>query len=377
MTPRLPLLVPLLAAVAPLAAQQQALYYKFDDFGATEVSNHGNHPDSPPFAGSPFGQLGDSTYTDGKFGDGALKASPFAGASFQGIESHWAVDHVGSFTVAWHLRNRSSTTFSPVSAFFSRPDADLTQSGFLLATSDFSQPTSDNNSIWLHGWGGPAIGFQPPTPLSSISGWHHVALVIDAASNTASWYWDGNLEQSSSIPNGVVVPDNGKTMQIGGSSTNFVHCGNGFDTDEFRVLLRAATPLEIGGWVDHPSPSNGPVPVPDDSLDHPTFDVPFLGNDTYSLNVSGPPNQMAIVLFSEETVAPVSSLPILGLPGAFRVQPSVLLFGQTDATGQATIALPIPNFQVLEGYSFHTQAVTVDGMVPTGISAGVTHSIGR
>jgi len=91
---------------APVLAQGEAIFYKFDGVGADKVVNYASHTG---IAG-PEGVISStdvSAFAPGRFGAGALRGSNTGGtATYSIVETRWAPIVTGDFTVAFFLRER-------------------------------------------------------------------------------------------------------------------------------------------------------------------------------------------------------------------------------------------------------------------------------
>ncbi|MDD3928160.1 MAG: LamG domain-containing protein [bacterium] len=98
-------------------------------------------------------------------------------------------------------------------------------------------------NLWVRtdneGWHFGGVG----TPHTWTDGWHHIAWTYDSATNMTKFYFDGNLDYTSTtISTGPMTSDDLSSLLIGGSENGKYFDG---DMDEVKVYNRALSINEI------------------------------------------------------------------------------------------------------------------------------------
>ncbi|MCB9868795.1 MAG: hypothetical protein H6837_03005 [Planctomycetes bacterium] len=234
---------------APAVAQADLIYYPFVTGTGTTVQNLAT-------GGPKTGTLVNTNTTNsgwvaGKGGGYALSghdATTTAAYVDSGLNSGTSTSlFTGSFTVAMFLKNRIQSA-NALSYFFSGIGS------FRMFTGGVAY-----EGLYLRNWGGTPTDLvlrgttnkQTGTPFFDFrsetqKGWVHIALVVDATNNVATWYVNGSPFDSVTLTAGANVTGTGNFLVGRHTSTS---SASEYDMDDFRLSNRAASPHEIQAWA--------------------------------------------------------------------------------------------------------------------------------
>lgn len=193
-----------------------------------------------------------------------------------------------------------------------------------------------------------------------IGQWWHIALVIDDAAGTATWYFNG-------IPDPVV----NYTPNTHVAAITEVHVGYHtstsssytayYDMDDVRLYARALSQAEIVAMMAAESPTSslfgdgcaGTIGVPTMSANS----APTLGNAGYAVTLgSAEDGRLAALVcgFQPRTVGPIDLSPFLGTGCALQMDATAAFLSVT-AGNAASQSLPIPNLAAISGMHLYCQ----------------------
>lgn len=359
----------LFALLAPAAfSQNEALFFKFDAIGASKVINYASETGIAP-AECDITSTDVSAFAPGRFGSGALRGSNTGGTStYSYVDTRWAPNVVGDFAVAFFMRER----VAPGSATYL-----------------FGVPTGGSFRCFTGGAAGTGLrvtsaGTAPlnldlTTDVQSLARtrWVHLSLTVDTSRSQAVWWIDGVPQSPITLAGGANFIANAG-LRIGGQLSN-----GGYDLDDYRFLLRSATPLEIQSWAQRTEAKDAPYGTPCGAQLIAAGGEPTIGNANYHFNLGGVALSPGILSFGSSRSnfggipLPLDLgflFPVLagcGLESDFYF--SIAFF--SDAQGGASIAAPIPVDPTLAGATFYNQALfLLNGAEQT--SNGVASSLG-
>ena len=348
---------------------QDILYYKFDSGCGSKVINYWSESGIAPAEGTVKGNAA-SVWAAPKFGNASL-AGRTSTSEQNYIDTGWNGALNSSFTIAFFMKERSAP-----------PSTSYIISGigsFRMFTGGVA-----GTSLWLRAWGGtPAdLKLTANVQAASKTAWVHVALVVDTTAGMATWYVDGVAEPA--------IPISGSTSVTPGTFLVGFHTGStsawAYDTDDFRVLGRAATAAEIGAWVKQNQADDGPFGGGCKGGKLVTAGGnPVLGSTTYALNLSGTAGQpFALSIGANHCTLGSINLPldlgtiVAGASGCnWESSGDLWLGGTFNRSGTATVPLPIPKNMAYDGLGVYTQAVFLDGMGSVGVTNPHAHVIGQ
>jgi hypothetical protein len=348
-----------------LAAQDGVAYYKFDAADADSVVNFATGPAAAPRTGT-MSWPAFFSYTQGVAGS-ALVNSSLAGASGKYVRTGWTGGLAGSLTIAFALENRLANTptfYSPIAG----------QPGWSLATGGSAGP-----GLQLRGVGTTDLAGDFGVALCTLPGWNHFAIVVDGATNTATWYRNGVAASTTTFAGSVSIPAQAELL-VG---TDYVTpCGGLYAIDEFRFVDRAATSQEIAAWANVPAAAVAFGNAANAVLQ--ATSTPAIGAQLALRLTSAQASAFVLLGGLSYVQHGVMALPQdlraltpSALPGAeLLVAPSATRFG-TLGQGSAVVELAVPEVAALVGASLAFQALTVSGQGAVGSSNAVLAGVGR
>jgi hypothetical protein len=332
-----------------LPAQNEILYYKFDEAGGGRVTNF-----AP--AASPAPEEGTVTSTDvsgfapGRMGPGALRGGGPGGSSF--IETGWNGSFSGDFSAAFFMRQRNPGT--ALMYFF----GNNVGGGFRAFTNGVG-----GRGMILRNWGGTPADLATSRDLQALAaaGWVHVAIVVDTSRGVATWYVDGVPEPAIPIGSGANVPASPGFRAGAQLSATY------YDIDEFRFLNRAASPVEVRAWSQQTTAADSPFGRGCGATLAASSGPPRLGNALYQLDLAGALARPYLLGIGTSRTTwfgvplPFDLGAVFGaLPGCQWEASLTLVFpGVLDVFGNATVGLPIPNDAALDGASIYGQGFII------------------
>ncbi len=364
----LTLLLPILTA-SSLTAQNEILYYKFNEGGGTTAINYANASPAPA-TGTITG--GNTTHFAPGFSGSGLKATTATGIHSY-VETGWSGAWTGSFTVAWFMR-QAGTPGTTLSYFFAN------QGSFRCFTNGAA-----GTGLYVRAYGtgvSPADMFLQTNIQTLANGqWLHIALVVDTVSSTGTFYLNGTAQ--TPIPF-TGTPGQTPTLPFRIGAHNSSSINRYYDIDEFRFLNRAVPANEILAWSLQASGADSAFGAGCGATMQGSGGEPAIGNVLYGHSGTGAANSAGTLTlgFSSTTLGAVP-LPInLGL--LFPTLPGCNLYGSADVTlpfavdagGNFSIAFPILNNPFLIGATLYNQGVILGGAASLQTTNGVAVSIG-
>ncbi len=353
------LVLAFVALATAIPAQQDIIYYKFEENAGDLVTNFATHIDSPGEGMISSGPA--SAWGPGRFGSGGLAAGPYLPFSTgTELDTGWdsAVPSGDDLTVAFFFH---AGTAPPVGL----NTVCGTQPGIGVSIASWPLQYGYVRLNWYPtAAGGPVTIFPADALTPALAGWAHVAIVVDRGpTNDAviTLYIDGVQQTPSQT--GVGYGD------LPGSSQDTLKLAedNYFDYDEFRVCRRAASSAEILDWatIDRavevsfgdPCVPFGQVAI----LTNITGTLPQIGNANYGVSFFAPyGSQAALVLgFDRTNPRDLGSLAHPALSGCLLHpdQGFPLQHVTMPPVGRIDFAFPVPNDPALVGLVLYAQAV--------------------
>jgi len=390
MRPTLSLALLAALSAAPIAAQSEVLYYKFDAGDGGKVINYYSSTGlAPAEATITTTYPGGAAWAAGMFGAGALLGSHFdpanptvrSSANYVSLDTGWVPNMTGSFTIAWFMKERA-----PLG----------TSLGYLFSNNGSFRGFYNGvayRGFMVRAWGGAPADLtlnDPARPNPALPSfdvlagaatkWLHVALVVDVPALTATYYIDG-VALAPTIA--LTAPTNlvGTTPMLIGRHTStgssFMH-----DIDEFRFLLRAASPAEIKAWAARPEAAAGvygqgckgtlkaakPPVVP----------------SAFQMDITGPVNGGGFLSIGlSRTKFGALTMPLdLGLfaPGLkgcmWESDLTASAAFALDASGVGAVVLPIPKSSLFFGVSLYNQGILYDKALNLYTTNGLAMAMG-
>jgi hypothetical protein len=211
--------------------------------------------------------------------------------------------------------------------------------------------------------------------------WVHVALVVDTSRTQATWWVDGVAQAPIALSVGANLVS---TLNFRVGAQNSTGTAAPYDIDEFRLLQRAASPLEVRAWASRTQAADSRFGTGCNAALASVSGPPTLGNNAYGLGIGGTPFDPYVLSVGTSRVNFLGvPLPLdLGavFPGLvaclWHSNLTLVFAGFTDNQGGATVPLPIPMDLSLDAASLYSQAL----ILPTGFEAssnGFASSLGQ
>ncbi len=350
-----------------LTAQNEVLYYKFNEGGGTTAINYANASPAPA-TGSILGGNA-SNYAPG------FSMAGLAGSTSSTLHSYvqtgWTGGFSGSFTFAFFMK-QTGTPGTALSYFLSN------WGSFRLFTNGVA-----GTGLWLRNWGTGVtpVDIQLTTNVQALANgqWLHVALTVDTTAGQAIWYLDGVAQTPIAITGTPGVTSTNE-FRVGGHTSNIRY----YDMDEFRFLTRAATAAEVLAWSRQAAGADSAFGSGCGATMQGSGGEPVLGNAGYGHSGTGAASSSGtLTLGFSSTMLGSIPLPInLGL--LFPTLPGCNLYGSADVTlpfavnagGTFGIGFPIPNNASLVGATLYNQGVILGGAAGLQTTNAVAVSVG-
>jgi len=278
-----------------------------------------------------------------------------------------ALDQQGSMTICWWQRLNTPPGASLAYVFGGSGGSFRCFTGGVAG-----------NTLWYRG---SSIGdVQASYDVQANAGvWEHVALVVDDTAGTADWYFNGVFDTSTAFPAGTHTATN-TDYHVGYHTSTASIYTSGYDLDDYRHYNNALTATEIAAiasGTEHAASTNygsgcaGSAGTPSISGNEaPDVSGP-IGTPTYSVNLSGAqPNAGAFLAFGflagSNPLLPFDLGAVLGAPYAgceIHTDASSALFLLTDASGSASVPLPIPGNGQFTQLHIYCQYMVLDSTV--------------
>jgi hypothetical protein len=233
------------STLSSLVQGQDFIHYKFDSPCTTEVINYATGPSALPGNGVLETTSTISPWQSGMFGGALAGGTTLAPTFYNRVRTGWDPSTqpvTGSLTIAWFLRQRNAPG-TALSYLMGPPSG-----GFRMFTNGVAGRGLYQRIILAGGGNGVnatiANDFYLPATAADVqtlaaAGWVHIAMVIDAVAQTATWYVNGaQVLQLTGVP-GALINAAGP-FQVG-----YYSSPSPYDTDEFLMSFRAYTPAEI------------------------------------------------------------------------------------------------------------------------------------
>lgn len=343
-------------AGTPSPMGSEELFFKFDERGGARAINFA------PVAAPREGQIVSTlplAWVGGRFNAALAAGSITPTANSNRVETGWAPGQItgSDFTWAAFLRVGNNHPAPSLSYVFGIPTA--------LEFRVFTGANSIITSSWMPS--APALRTVANVYALASANWVHVALTIDTNRSSATYYIDGVAEPPIAISGGftsnVTALNVGQQLPTLGASI--------YAIDDFRLLTRAATPLEIASWAAASTAvdaSYGQGCGADlRSLNGP----PTLGNGTYQLAVSSTTSTVGVIgLGGARHDLGGFPLPLdLGLffptlAGCHWETSAEVFLPVVLSGGGGIMPLVIPNSLALRHRSLYAQALVFAGTTP-------------
>ncbi|MEZ6037848.1 MAG: LamG-like jellyroll fold domain-containing protein [Planctomycetota bacterium] len=381
-----------LALLAAPATAQDFIHYKFDSTCTAEVINYAAGPAS--FAGNGVLQSNAATqFTGGVFGS-ALAAGDETAGTYNRVSSGWIPQNQpinGDLTMAFHVRqlgNLGSGSHyligSGTSGSYRVFSGGIANNGLVARQTIVSGGTPQLTDCQL-----PDTAFD--FVAAAAAGWVHVALVVEAATASYTWYIDGNPVHSRTGIGAGRINGAGE-FRIGSYATTSPSSSYAFD--EFLLARRAYSAAEVqqlanaahAGEGDYTSGiasqcGAGNVTVGSNGTQ------PSLGNGGYAIRIASTQSSFFLLLpgltrcsYGGVIPLPFDATPISPeLAGCMVVADAVTLLGGVVTTGvPVDLPLPIPGNPAYFGAPLFFQALTLDlSNLSASMSNGFAVGIGQ
>ncbi len=374
-----------LAALTTFATAQDFIHYKFDANCTNEVINLASGP-----AAFPANGLFESN-TVPQFGAGVF-GSALAGGSalanlYNRVRTGWTPSVqplTGNLTFAFFAKERTppGTTLNYLCG--------VTTSANRLFTNGIGQRGLYFRNIVASGPQGvdlsaltAVLDFQT----LAAANWVHIAIVVDTATSSATWYANGLPIQTVNGVGGALINSAGEFLVGFQLTTN----ESNYDLDEFLISNRAFSAAEVlalsltphAGDGDYTSGIPSQCGAGNLTLTS-SGGAPFAGNLAYSLDIAASTPNLFLLLagFDRCTFGGVIPLPIDGSPilpllnGCWILADAPITLSGIVSGPPASIPLPIPASVGL-GLGIYTQVLGLDvATSAASMSGGFATSVG-
>lgn len=377
-------LATLFLAALPAVAQD-FLYLKFDANCTNEVINYANGAQRWAGTCTLESNTGVSPFTGGVFGGALAGGSNTATTSFNRVLTGWNPSTqpvTGDLTIAWFMRERPGSAIGTTLNYL----MGAASGGIRLFTNGIAGRGLYFREVTATGGNGGTTGrdmqlFVASADIQTLAaaGWTHVALVVEQASLTGTWYVNGAPVLVVPNVSGAQMNLTGNFM-VGAYNTAATGAGSVYELDEFLLSLRAFSAPEILALSIAPRAGDGPylsqTTTQCGSLGlRSSGGAPALGNVTYALDLAlGTPGLYALFLgFDRCSFGGFLPLPAAGGTLAPALNGcTVLADAAFSASGvasglTASVGLPILPSVNLLGLPIFGQAVAID--VATGATS--------
>lgn len=343
-------------------ARAEILDYRFDRGTGNYAVNYAEAGVAPS-TGAMIG-VGQSAWGPGQSGSGLAARPTSNSTSFAYCDTGWVGGYEGHgfaehFTVAWFMHQQHSPV--RVSTLFS-------MGSFRCFTGGAA-----GSGLLVLGTGDGLLRLTRDVQTLAASNWVHVALVVDGGSNTGTWYVDGVAEPAIPLLNAVQIDAGTDTFKIGTDAAFALP--SAYRIDDFRFTNGITNAAAIADWASGPQATARSYGRSCGCLLRHRNGPPTLGNNTYAMEVLGPPSQPFAVFFGPDRQ--IGGLPLPFDFGLYFPHLSGCLWyssmlvsrnGVTDATGSGLISFRIPNVPIWKGALFTNQAALIDASAMLRIS---------
>jgi hypothetical protein len=375
-----------IAALAATSAAQEFLHYKFDSNCTTEVVNYATGPSA--FAQNGTFETNTTTpFAPGVFG-GALAGGVDSTNQYNRVRTNWtpqAQPLTGDMTFAFFAKERTS----PGTAL--NYLCGVTTSANRLFTNGVAQRGLYFRNIVASGPQGvdlsaltAVLDFQT----LAAANWVHIAIVVDQAATTATWYANGTQVHQVTGVGGALINSAGIFMV--GSQLSTLE--SNYDLDEFLISNRAFTAAEVlalslspfAGDGDYTSAIPSQCGAGNVTLSS-SGGRPFDGNLLYTLNVAPTTTSLFVLLagFDRCSFGGTIPLPLDGTPlapllaGCWIVADAPVTLAGVAGPAPSPIALPLPS-GTPPALGIFTQVLALDAATfATSMSNGFATSVGH
>jgi Concanavalin A-like lectin/glucanases superfamily len=330
------------------APAQDVFHCKFDGGCGTSVINYA--------AGSPAPAAGTlvttgtpaNAWTAGRFGSALAHGTT---PVFNIVDTGWTpVNLTGGISWACWLQIPPTAGGSSINGLFG-----ATGSGCLLVP----------NLVVIAGWGGSASFSSTALVNLARSGWTHFACTVDGSTRIVTPYLNGTPQATTSL-SGPLNWTATSSVVIGRYHTTFQNTL--FDIDEFIFANRVMSAAEIAVLATDARAADAPFGTSTGPGLIGNGQRPITGNLAYGMVLTANPG-LGLIMFGSNycslggTVSLPASLgvlhPALGGVQGF-VDTNLGSFMLVVGAGGTQLPLPLPDFPGLHGYSFFSQALTLD-----------------
>ncbi len=382
------------ACVTSFLTAQDFIHYKFDANCTGEVINLANGPQAFPGNGTLQSNSTISAFDVGLFGGCLAGGSNVATTYYNRVVSGWNPSTqpiTGDLTIAWSMRLRAGANIgTSLNYLLGAPSG-----GHRLFTNGVASTGLMQREVLASGGNSGVRDFLLPAATMNVqalaaAGWTHIALVVDTATLTATWYVNGaNVFQLANVP-GALINLNGPYM-VGAYSAAATAAGSAYDIDEFLISLRAYSAAEILVMSTTPRAGDGDylsaIPAQCGSGNvtlASSGGAPSAGNLAYSLDVTATTPSLYVMMlgFDRCLFGGAIPLPLDGTPfspllnGCWILADPAVTIGGAALAGTAPNALPIPATAPY-GAAIYSQVLALDAVtLASSMSAGFASSVG-
>jgi hypothetical protein len=377
------------STLSSLVQGQDFIHYKFDSPCTTEVINYATGPSALPGNGVLETTSTISPWQGGMFGGALAGGAAVAPTFYNRVRTGWDPSTqpvTGSLTIAWFLRKRNAPG-TALGYLMGAPSG-----GFRMFTNGVAGRGLYQRIILAGGGNGVnatiANDFYLPATAADVqtlaaAGWVHIAMVIDAVAQTATWYVNGaQALQLTGVP-GALINAAGP-FQVG-----YYSSPSPYDTDEFLMSFRAYTPAEILALSLLPQAGDGDY-LSNTAAQCGTLGLgsfcgrPSIGNAGYGLSINTAATGLWVLLFGFDrcTFGGAIPLPFDGgllspIAAGCQVLTDIATTASGLAVGNANVPLVIPPVSAFAGLNIYSQAGLID-FATNAVSAsnGLAISIG-
>ncbi|MCB9917564.1 MAG: hypothetical protein H6832_04100 [Planctomycetes bacterium] len=325
------------------------LYYRFLTGSGTNVINFA--PGGPK--NGTIVSTVTNPWTTGISNNALRGASNQTPVTANAVDTGWMPQLKDDFTVAWFMQQETAPG-TTLSYLFSEVGS------FRCFTNGVA-----GKGLYLRAWGGTPADITTATDIQTpaLTGWVHIAFVVDwTKSKTATIYINGKVDKVTPITAGANFT--GTTNMFVGRHLGATSSTWTYNTDEFRFSNRAASPGEVAAWA-------AMTPAGDGAYNEAAAcgatlgsnnGPPSIGNATYQFALKGSASSPFALSVGFQRGLIAFDLGVLNsaMTGCQWDSSLDLVLGSaTDASGNGTVPLPIPNDTSLAGLNLWSQSVVL------------------
>ena len=265
-------------------AQAEILHYGFDEATGLTVKNKARGALAGPATGKIVSTNDRQRHDTGRLIKALHSLDKYdyknnVVKSWNYVETGWTKKVEGSFSVGFFYR--VGLSYGGLGAFY------------LFGGNDGFRCFTDGrigSGLSVAGWGGGYLDLRQDMRREGTSKWVHVVLVVDDKTRTAVWYVDGEEKSRERIFTKPILKAR-TSFRIGAHDR--LRSTSPWHLDEFRLVARALTPLEIKSWAllstSFGSGCNAAQLGPHDAS------PPKLGTNKFALRVRSTPKAVSLI----------------------------------------------------------------------------------